>query len=281
MSSDKDEMDDVEIISTHDEKIKLIGEILGNDSSRKILNLLNDDNEMTINEIAQSTELSLSLVTHHIKRMQSAQLIKISRIGKSIKGHKMNYYTATNQSLLIVTSKNPVRSVKDSLKKFSKFVAIGLAGVVSWVTLDSNNKGSMDLQVSDENVQGAFITLTKDQSVDEWSSASESQIDSDSNVEYRDFSSEPLESVTNTQVDENLDPSHSGIEEFAYQLSEESANTGSVSLDRTVYPVPATASGDPVESVVVSIVIPILVVVAGIILERILSRWWNKRKEKK
>ncbi|MCE2506425.1 MAG: winged helix-turn-helix transcriptional regulator [Nitrosopumilaceae archaeon] len=278
MSLNKDENDDVEIISTHDEKIKLIGEILGNDSSRKILNLLNDDNEMTINEIAQSTELSLALVTHHIKRMQSAQLVKISRVGKSIKGHKMNYYAATNQSLLIVPSKNPVHSVKDSLKKFSKFVAIGMAGVVSWITLDLNNKGSMDLQVSEENFSDTVVTSTKDQSVDEWTSASELQIDSDVDVEYEDFSSE-AELVANTQADEDLEVSHSGVEEFAYQLSDERANTGSVSLDETVYPVPFTGNSDPIESMITTIAIPILVVVSGIIIERVLSRWWNKRKQ--
>ena len=82
MDPENDENEDVEIISTHDEKVKIVGEILSNDSSRKILNLLNASNEMTINEIAQKTGLSLSLVTHHLKRMQSAQIVKVSKVGQ-------------------------------------------------------------------------------------------------------------------------------------------------------------------------------------------------------
>lgn len=166
MDSDKDESEDVEIISTHDEKVKMVGEILSNDSSREILNLLNSGNEMTINEIAQKTGLSLSLVTHHIKKMQSVEVVKISKVGRSVKGHKMNYYSATNQSFLIVPSKEPISTVTSSLKKFSKFFAIGMAGVVSWITLNSEN---------DARFQGGELsqrpTDIQNESLDEWDSA--------------------------------------------------------------------------------------------------------------
>jgi len=278
VGSENGENDDVKIISTHDEKVKIVGEILSNDSSRKILNLLNASNEMTINEIAQNTGLSMSLVTHHLKRMQSVQIVKVSKVGRSVKGHKMNYYSATNQSFLIVPSKEPVHSITSSLKKFSKFFAIGMAGIVSWMALRSSTysiqeshsaglRANTDLAVSDES--------------DKWSSGSETGLDSDSSmVNYDDFADQVSEPEPMPNVEP--EPSHSGVQDLTSQFTDADGRiTGSISLDRTVYPEPYSAtSADSPELLIVSIVIPILVVISGIILERILTRWYNKRKLK-
>lgn len=282
--SDKEENDDIEIISTHDEKIKVVGEIFSNDSSRKILNLLNASNEMTINEIAQNTGLSLALVTHHLKRMQSVQLVKVSRIGKSIKGHEMKYYAATNQSFLIVPSKEPVGSIANSLKKFSKFVAIGLAGLVSWMTLKPDNQSlpMQEQQLSDE------INENSDLVVGKWDSASEAVVDSDSEaistteqrLEPEPIPEPQLEPEPKLNQVPEPEPSHSGVEHFDFSEANDVANTGAISLDRTVYPQPFDAASDgTVEQLIFAIVISIVVVAGGIILERILTRWYNKRKQ--
>lgn len=291
MDSDKDESEDVEIISTHDEKVKMVGEILSNDSSREILNLLNSGNEMTINEIAQKTGLSLSLVTHHIKKMQSVEVVKISKVGRSVKGHKMNYYSATNQSFLIVPSKEPISTVTSSLKKFSKFFAIGMAGVVSWITLNSEN---------DARFQGGELsqrpTDIQNESLDEWDSAFAKKTDNDqdeslddnftSGEEWGNTSSEQVAETVSSELEPK--PSHSGVVEYDdfsenYTVLDEtgSVNTGSISLDSEIYPVPYSSEASyaiDIDGVFLSIIIPITVVVAGIILERVLTRWYNKRK---
>ena len=284
VDSENDENDDVEIISTHDEKVKIVGEILSNDSSRKILNLLNSSNEMTINEIAQKTGLSLSLVTHHLKRMQVAQIVKVSKVGRSVKGQKMNYYSATNQSFLIVPSKEPVHSITSSLKRFSKFFAIGMAGVVSWMTVRTTS------QYSGQESHSAGLRADTDLAVsdesDKWSSGSETELDSDSSeVNYSDFadqgSPEPIPEPEPTPNVES-EPSHSGVQDLTSQFTDADGTfTGSVILDRTIYPEPYSAtSADSPELLIVSIIVPIIVVISGIILERILTRWYNKRKLK-
>ena len=154
MTSDNSE-DDVEIISTQDEKIKLIGEIFSNDSCRKILKIISDDNEMTANEIAQKNDMSLTLTIHHLKRMQTAGMVKISKTGISAKGQEMKYYVATNQSFLITPEKS-THAIIESLKKFSKFAAIGLAGFVSWITLRPD--GSYVMEQIDESRQDEFTS---------------------------------------------------------------------------------------------------------------------------
>ena len=205
MDPENDENEDVEIISTHDEKVKIVGEILSNDSSRKILNLLNASNEMTINEIAQKTGLSLSLVTHHLKRMQSAQVVKVSKVGRSVKGHKMNYYSTTNQSFLIVPSKEPVHSIVSSLKKFSKFFAIGMAGFVSWMTVRTGNTPYGGQESYSAGLRADTDLTVRDES-DKWISGSETEFDSDSSKIYYDDFADQESSNPYLNLNRNLNP---------------------------------------------------------------------------
>ena len=283
MASENDG-DDIEIISTQDEKIKLIGEIFSNDSCRKIQRLISDDNEMTANEIAQKNDMSLTLTIHHLKRMQTAGMIKITKTGISAKGQEMKYYCATNQSFLITPEKS-TQSIITSLKKFSKFAVIGLAGFVSWATL-RNDGGSYDMLQTDGTEQtnlvidsGTTVTSDSDTNVidtgsDTWSSSEEANL-KESSV---------LEPVPEPESVFEPEPSHSGIENFDFSDSNAVA-TGSVELDRTVYPHPfvltSAESAEPlIFSIIIPIIVPIGVIVGGIILERVLSRWWNKRKQK-
>ncbi|AFS82596.1 ArsR/SmtB family transcription factor [Candidatus Nitrosopumilus sediminis] len=272
-----DEDEDIEIISTEDDKIKLIGEIFSNDSSRKILKLVSNGNEMTANEIAQENNMSLTLTIHHLKRMQAAGMIKVSKTGISAKGQEMKYYVSTNQSFLI-TSEKSTSSLVNSLKKFSKFAAIGMAGIVSWLTVKPNNQLMPVLEQS-ESIEEKSSKIV----ANEWSSASEKITNSDADMTVS--SSPELEPIHEPEPHPEPEPSSSGIDEFAFQLSEDRANTGSVSLDRTVYPQPFdgtnATSGDPTLELIISIAVPVAVVAGGIILERILSRWYNKRKLQK
>ncbi|MGQ0377262.1 MAG: ArsR/SmtB family transcription factor [Nitrososphaerota archaeon] len=85
--------DKVEILSTEDQKIKAVGEILSSDSSRQILRLLFNDT-LTANQISQKTGVSLPLVIYHLKKMQEANVVKITNVGKNTKSHDMKFYTA-------------------------------------------------------------------------------------------------------------------------------------------------------------------------------------------
>lgn len=128
--------DRIEILSTDDEKIKIIGSLLNNDSSRMILQLL-FENEMTANEIAQKTGMLLSLVIHHLQKMQEAGIVQITKIQKNTKGHNMKYYSSIKHVLIIFPVKlsdkaKKSKSLTNSITKILKFSAIGIAGIVSW-----------------------------------------------------------------------------------------------------------------------------------------------------
>jgi len=133
--TNEDITEKIEIFSTDDEKIKLFGELLTNDSSRSILQLLFKE-ELTANQIAQKTGISLQLVKYHINKMQELGVIKVSKIEKNSKAQDMKFYSATKFAVVLLPS-NVSEKAKESkmlirsFKHIYKFAGIGVAAVAS------------------------------------------------------------------------------------------------------------------------------------------------------
>ena len=134
MTSDDDLnlSDKIDILSTEDEKLKSIGEILSSDSSRKILKLLFNQS-LTANEIAQKTEMSLPLVIHHLKKMQTVQVVKIANVGKNSKSHDIKYYTIDKFAIVILPSamSAPAKKSKSLFNSFTRIHRLATLGGVS------------------------------------------------------------------------------------------------------------------------------------------------------
>lgn len=277
-NSKKDQQDEIRILSTDDDdKIKVVGEVLANESSRAILRMLSGSSDMTINQIAQEMGLSIPLVSHHLKKMQETGVVKVSRIGRSVKGQEMKYYSATNQSFLITPPERQIHSIFNSLKKFSKFAAIGMAGLVSWAML----RPSSDVQTPptfESRVDDFTDTKLEDES-EEWLSATEPR--SATKPEIAEPTSTPISVPQHEPMPEpEPEPEASqAVEQFDLKVDSDSP-TGSISLDRANYPesFATTSAADSVEPVIFSIIIPVVVIAGGIIIERILTKWFSKRK---
>jgi len=242
----------IKIMSVDDQKIKTVGEVLSNDSSRAILKIL-ANKEMSTNQISQDTDLSIALVAFHLKKMQDIGIIKMTRTGKSVKGQDVKYYCATNQSFLITPSRHD--SILESVKRYSRFAAIGIAGFVSWIVLRKDNG--------------------------EWNSGEEiPTIISESDFTTKeprptlppsDF--KHVEDASNIPVP-SPETSHSGVQDYDLQLIDPDA---AVHLDKTVYPVPFGTS-ESIESIILSLLVPIIVIISGIIIDMLVSRWMIKRE---
>ena len=274
---------EIRVLSADDEKIKVVGEVLANESSRAILRLLSNMDEMTINQIAQEMDLSIPLVSHHLKKMQETGVVKVNRVGKSVKGQKMNYYSITNQSFLITPPEKQTHSLFHSLRKFAKFAAIGMAGLVSWAMLEP--KSDNQLVPIDDAKQTDFSE--NEVSEEEWSSASELTDETESELtEPTSSAPRASEAVPEHEPEPAPEPEpepepYRPDEGFDLKVDSDGADAGTISLDRTVYPEPfATSGAESVDPLVLSIIIPIVVIAGGIIIERILTRWYHKRKVK-
>src|SRR3970282_129919 len=140
MSENEDETlaisDKVEILSTEDEKIKAVGEILSSDSSRKILKLLFNQS-LTANQISQKIGVSLPLVIYHLKKMQESDVIKITNIGKNTKSHDMKFYTVDKLAIVILPAmmSEPAkksRSLFNSFTRIHRLATLGGASIAAW-----------------------------------------------------------------------------------------------------------------------------------------------------
>ena len=138
--SNDDLTEQIKILATDDEKIKLFGELLTNDSSREILQLLFNE-ELTATQIAQKTGISLQLVKYHLIKLQDLGIAKISKIEKNSKSKDMKIYTASKFSIVIVPpkfsektkeSKLLVRSFQHIYKVTGLAIATGLSGLFSF-----------------------------------------------------------------------------------------------------------------------------------------------------
>jgi DNA-binding transcriptional ArsR family regulator len=130
------DIENIEILSNKDERLKLIGEILSNESSRNIFRLLTS-NELTAYQIVRKTNLSLSLVLHHLNKMQSVGIVKINKITQTSRNQDMKHYTAKSGIMILPqTASEKARTsitFQNSLKRIMKFSSIGIAGIISWL----------------------------------------------------------------------------------------------------------------------------------------------------
>ncbi len=129
----------IKILATDDEKIKSFGELLTNDSSREILQLLFNE-ELSATQIAQKTDISLQLVKYHLIKLQDLGIVKISKIEKNSKSKDMKFYSATKFSIVIVPpklsektkeSKLLIRSFRHIYKVAGLGIATGVSGLFS------------------------------------------------------------------------------------------------------------------------------------------------------
>lgn len=100
-------MDDKHIlVSLGDDKVKQIGEVIGNKTCNKILDLL-AENEMTVTDISKKLKIPLNTTDYNIKKLVKAGLIEKASHFWSIKGKKIPVYRVSNRKIII----SPKRSV--------------------------------------------------------------------------------------------------------------------------------------------------------------------------
>ncbi|QUC64309.1 winged helix-turn-helix transcriptional regulator [Nitrosopumilus sp. K4] len=162
MSSDEPNVSDkIDILSTEDEKLKAVGEILSSDSSRQILKLL-FNNSLSANQISQKTELSLPLVIHHLKKMQNAGVIKITNVGKNSKSHDVKFYTIDKVAIVILPSEmqQPAKKSKSLFNSFNRIHRLATLGGVSLATWFSSQLLKPKSPIQSESIQSVPASST-------------------------------------------------------------------------------------------------------------------------
>ena len=158
----------IEVIGTEDERIKIIGEELANDTGRAIIGKLSQQ-IASPNDLAKSLDISLPLVNWHINRLLTVGLIKIEKTEMSSKNKEVKYYAQVKNALVIVPQGNmpdgDMKSKKESaLLKLRHYLASVAAFVISGVTMylvqeNQTNTSIPEMSNMEKSVPHAADTL--------------------------------------------------------------------------------------------------------------------------
>jgi DNA-binding transcriptional ArsR family regulator len=268
--------DKIEILSTDDDRIKAVGELLSSDSSRAILKLLFNE-EMTANQIAQKTEISLPLVMYHLKKMQDVNVVKISQTGKNTKSHDMKYYTVDKFAIVILPSgmtekAKTSKSLFNSFNRIYRFATIGGVSLAAWFSsqfIQENNR----------------ITITN-------ARANSGNLAMEAPPESAFTATSPEIAMKSAPVEESTEATSSGVESFdaadqvqpesvpepSPEMAQESVPFESMPMDGDIaYMTPdVPMMGEPISDLYLSIIIALSVGIIGLIIERIIS---SRRKK--
>jgi DNA-binding transcriptional ArsR family regulator len=209
--------ENIKILATDDKKIKSFGEILSNDSSREILQLLFNE-ELTASQIAQKSDVSLQLVKYHLNKLQDLGVVKVSKIEKNSKSQDMKIYTASKFSIVIVPpnlsektkeSKLLVRSFRHIYKVAGLGIATGLSGLLSLSQFQNKTIRVDDFKMdggisSIEESAKSIQSLPSDESMESFSASSPMIVESESQ-DIAEHSMDVVNNAVNSEMTVNSD----------------------------------------------------------------------------
>jgi len=139
---DNENFDKIKVFSSDDEKLKILGELLSNKSSRDIIRML-IEKEMYTNEIATKLDMRVNLVIHHLKKMKEIGIIEINHKKIIRKGKEHEYFRIVPGFLILPnetkenTQKN--KTLKKIFKEGIKYTIVLVATVSSFLGISSIN----------------------------------------------------------------------------------------------------------------------------------------------
>ena len=150
------------IFSSDDQRLELLGQIFGNKTSRNILTGL-IENEMTAMQISDRLGIKINLVMYHLGKMLSLQIISIAQRTKNSRGHQVKHYRA-KQAVMIFSKNAKGRAQKskmlsDVIKRITRFSAIGIAGVFTWMVTNISIHGDRITNSIDDTLKYPRPTL--------------------------------------------------------------------------------------------------------------------------
>lgn len=143
--------DKIKVFSSEDEKLKILGELLSNKSSRDIIRLL-IEKEMYTNEIAKKLELRANLIIYHLQKMESIGLLEITNKKILRKGEEHRFFKIPSGMLIVPNESNEIAKngfLKKIFKEGIKFVAIGFATIISFITTMPKKKQTIESYIID------------------------------------------------------------------------------------------------------------------------------------
>lgn len=266
--------DKIEILSTDDDRIKAVGELLSSDSSRAILKLLFNE-EMTANQIAQKTETSLPLVMYHLKKMQEANVVRVAQTGKNTKSHDMKFYTVDKFAIVILPAgmSEKAKTSKSLFNSFNRIYRFATIGAASLAALFSSQFIQQNNQMAFDNARansGNLAAPAPESSEFVPQMAMKSQAPVETVPSDQAYSGAPA-SDTSPPSSEFDAGQQVPSDQFQQVPGPESIPSGSDGAFNYMTPTQPVLTGEPLHDLAIPIIVALSVGIIGLIIERILS----------
>ena len=137
--------DKIKIFDAEDSKLKILGELLSNDTSRKIIRML-IRKECYTNEISKKLNIRVSLVIHHLKKLEQIGVLVIIEKPIVRKGNDHRYFRMVPGLFLAPNHTKEEIDKSGFLKKIFregiKFTCVGIAFIGSSIISKNHFKSS-------------------------------------------------------------------------------------------------------------------------------------------
>ncbi len=132
--------DEIKVFDADDNSLKILGELLSNNTSRSIIKALMQ-NEMYTNEISTKLDIRVSLVIHHLKKMEEIGIVDITKKQIVRKGNDHRYFKISKRFFVVPDmDKHQIKKsglLERTFKNMIKLIMIVFTGAFTWVGTQS------------------------------------------------------------------------------------------------------------------------------------------------
>ncbi len=114
------------LVSLKEDKAKELAQIISNESCRKILDYLAENNDATETELAEKLQVPISTVHYNLKHLLAGGLITADEYHYSEKGKEVNHYKLANKYIIIAPK--TTHGIKEKLRSI---LPVGLIALVT------------------------------------------------------------------------------------------------------------------------------------------------------
>lgn len=118
------------LVSLKEDEAKKLAQVISNDTSRRILDLLAKVRDMTESDIAKKLKLPLSTVHYNLQALLKAKLVHVDEFHYSAKGKEVNHYSLASK-YVIIAPKDAPETLRDKLRKILPVAFLVGAGAVA------------------------------------------------------------------------------------------------------------------------------------------------------
>jgi len=120
------------LVNLEDEKAKELANIIGNKTSRKILDYLSEIEEASESEISKELNLPLSTVHYNLQLLRKNKLVEVRHYMYSEKGKKIEFYSVVKKFIVIAPKYTRQSLIKDVVPLF--LISAGISLIIQWLS---------------------------------------------------------------------------------------------------------------------------------------------------